>query len=147
MAQQIGIHTGGISASLFSSVTLNDRGKQEAKIRRDLRKKKKSLSEQEVQGLVEKTQILQELQVAPDLPEALATLPSLQLEDVGKKVPVFPCEIRKQKSPKILFHDLFTNKIAYTQMCFNTDRVPQDMVQYLPLLGRLVLGMGTNKRD
>ena len=39
---------------------------------------------------------------------------------------MFPCEIKKQKSPKILFHDLFTNKIAYTQMCFNTDRVPQD---------------------
>lgn len=121
--------------------------KQEAKIRKALRKKKKSLSEKEVQSLVEKTQTLQELQAAPDLPETLATLPSLQLKDVEKKVPVFPCEIKKQNSPKILFHDLFTNKIAYTQMCFNADRVPQDMVQYLPLLGRLVMSMGTNKRD
>ena len=121
--------------------------KQEAKIRRELRKKKKSLSEKEVQSLVEKTQTLQELQAAPDLPETLATLPSLELADVEKKVPVFPCEIKKQKSPKILFHDLQTNKIAYTQMCFNADQVPQDQVQYLPLLGRLIMGMGTNKRD
>jgi Zn-dependent M16 (insulinase) family peptidase len=83
----------------------------------------------------------------PDSPEALSTLPSLTLADVGKESPQYPCEIKKSSAPQTLFHDLFTNKIAYTQMCFATDKVPQDKIQYLSLLGRLMMGMGTNKRD
>ncbi len=121
--------------------------KQEAKVRKQLRQMKASLAEPEIHKLVETTNTLQEMQMEPDPPEALATLPRLTLEDVNKEAPQYPCEIKNGKGPKTLFHDLFTNKIAYTQMCFNLETVPQDQIQYLPLLGRLVLGMGTNKRD
>jgi Zn-dependent M16 (insulinase) family peptidase len=120
--------------------------KQEAKVRKQLREMKASLSEPEIEELVKTTQTLQERQIEPDSPEALATLPRLTLKDVSREVPQYPCEIKKDNAPKILFHDFFTNKIAYTQMCFNMDKVPQSQIQYLPLLGRLVLGMGTNKR-
>jgi Zn-dependent M16 (insulinase) family peptidase len=121
--------------------------KEEAKVRKQLRQMKASLAEPEIEKLVKTTQMLQERQMKPDPPEALATLPRLTLEDVGKKAPRYPCEIKKDHSPKTLFHDLFTNKIAYTQICFTMEKVPQDQIQYLPLLGRLMLGMGTNKRD
>jgi len=121
--------------------------KQEAKVRKQLRQMKASLTEPEIVKLVKTTQTLQERQMEPDPPEALATLPRLTLEDVGKEAPKYPCEIKKDHAPKTLFHDLFTNKIAYTQMCFSLEKVPQDQIQYLPLLGRLVMGMGTNKRD
>ena len=121
--------------------------KQEAKIRKQLRQMKASLSEPEIEQLVKTTQTLQERQMEPDSPEALSTLPSLTLADVGKESPQYPCEIKKSSAPQTLFHDLFTNKIAYTQMCFATDKVPQDKIQYLSLLGRLMMGMGTNKRD
>ncbi|MCZ6513903.1 MAG: insulinase family protein [Nitrospinae bacterium] len=121
--------------------------KQEAKVRKQLRQMKASLAEPEIQHLVKTTHTLQERQMQPDPPEALATLPRLTLDDVGKIAPDYPCEIKNGSAPKILFHDLFTNKIAYTQMCFNLETVPQDKIQYLSLLGRLVMGMGTNKRD
>ncbi|MEE8260569.1 MAG: insulinase family protein [Nitrospinaceae bacterium] len=121
--------------------------KQEAKVRKQLRQMKASLAEPEIEQLVKTTQTLQERQMAPDSPEALATLPCLTLEDVGKEAPQYPCEIKKGPASKTLFHDLFTNKIAYTQLCFTTEKVPQDKIQYLSLLGRLVMGMGTNKRD
>jgi len=42
---------------------------------------------------------------------------------------------------------LFTNKIAYVQTGFNTHTVPMELIQYLPLFGRMILGMGTKKRD
>jgi Zn-dependent M16 (insulinase) family peptidase len=71
----------------------------------------------------------------------------LTLADVDKKAPQYPSEIKKSHASQTLFHDLFTNKIAYTQMCFTTEKVPQDKIQYLSLLGRLMMGMGTNKRD
>ena len=121
--------------------------KQEAKVRKQLRQMKASLSEPEIEDLVKTTQVLQQQQMEPDSQEALDTLPRLMLEDVSKEIPQYPCEIKKDHAPKTLFHDLFTNKIAYTQMCFATDKVPQDKIQYLSLLGRLVLSMGTNKRD
>jgi presequence protease len=121
--------------------------RQEAKVRKQLRQMKASLADPEIEKLVKTTQMLQERQMEPDPPEALATLPRLALEDVGKEAPQYPCEVKKDHAPKTLFHDLFTNKIAYAQMCFTTDKVPQDKIQYLSLLGRLVLGMGTNKRD
>lgn len=121
--------------------------KQEAKVRKELRKLKSSLSDKDIESLIEETKTLQEMQAAPDDPEKLATLPRLHLNDVEKQVPEFPCEVKREDKPKVLFHDLFTNNIAYTQMCFNTQAVPQDRIQYLPLLGRLILGMGTRKRD
>ncbi len=121
--------------------------KEAAKLRKQLREVKKTLGDEELDQLVEKTRTLQELQVAPDLPEALESLPSLSLGDCNRESQEFPLQVKKKEGPTVLFHDLFTNKIAYTQMCFDTRAVPQSHIQYLPLLGRLILGMGTKKRD
>lgn len=121
--------------------------RQEAKERKKLREVKSSLSSQEIQRLVETTKTLKKMQDAPDSPEALATLPRLGLEDINREAPSYPLEIKKANGPKILFHDLFTNKIIYNHVGFNTQAVPLDKIQYLPLLGRLILGMGTKKRD
>ncbi|MFQ5481736.1 MAG: insulinase family protein [Nitrospinaceae bacterium] len=118
-----------------------------ARLRKKLRQVKAGLTPEELQGLIEKTRTLQELQVAPDSPEALATLPGLELDDCSRESPTFPLDVKRETSPVVLYHDLFTNKIAYVQWCFNTEGVPQEQVQYLPLLGRMVLGMGTRKRD
>ena len=41
--------------------------------------------------------------------------------------------------------DLFTNHIAYTKIGFNINAVPQEILQYVPLLGSLILGMGTKR--
>ncbi|MGP0566593.1 MULTISPECIES: insulinase family protein [unclassified Nitrospina] len=121
--------------------------KQDAKVRKALREMKSGLSDKDIENLIEETRALQEMQMAPDAPEALATLPRLHLNDVEKKVPKFPCEVKRKDKPTVLLHDLFTNNIAYTQICFDTNAVPQDQIQYLGLLGRMILGMGTKKRD
>ena len=121
--------------------------KQDAKIKKKLKEIKTSLSADEVNQIVESTRTLQELQMTPDSPDALATLPRLKLDDVQKEGEEHPIEIKSECSPKILFHDLFTNKIAYVQVGFNTHTVPMELIQYLPLFGRMVLGMGTKKSD
>jgi hypothetical protein len=56
-------------------------------------------------------------------------------------------ELRKESEPKILFHDLFTNNIAYVQIGFDALSIPLDKVPYLSLVGNLVLGMGTRKHS
>ena len=119
--------------------------KWEARERKILKMVKEELTSDQVNNLIAETQKLQGLQLAPDSPEALATLPSLAIEDVPKEIEKYPLEIKKQG--EILFHDLFTNNIAYTQIGFNTHTVPGEMIPYIPLLGTLVLGMGTRKHS
>jgi len=120
---------------------------QEAGVREKLAQFKSTLDKKSLDDLVEKTKALQEMQVKPDDPEALASLPTLELSEVSRETPVFPLDVKKESSPKILFHDLFTNKIAYTQVGFNAHAVPIELVQYLPLFGKLILEMGTRKSD
>lgn len=119
--------------------------KWEARERKILKMVKEELTSDQVNNLIAETQKLQGLQLAPDSLEALATLPSLAIEDVPKEIEKYPLEIKKQG--EILFHDLFTNNIAYTQIGFNTHTVPDEMIPYIPLLGTLVLGMGTRKHS
>jgi len=120
---------------------------QAAKVREKLAQFKSTLDKKSLDDLVEKTKALQEMQVKPDDPEALASLPTLELSEVNRETPVFPLDVKKESSPKILFHDLFTNKIAYTQVGFNAHAIPIELVQYLPLFGKLILEMGTHKSD
>ena len=80
-----------------------------------------------------------------DSPEALAALPSLEIKDVPDTIEEHPLEIKGSNGKTILFHDLFTNHIAYTQIGFNINTVPQEMLQYIPLMGSLILGMGTEQ--
>lgn len=121
--------------------------KEESQVRKKLSEIKSTLGPDQLDEIVESTQVLQKLQNTPDSPKALATLPKLGLEDINREIPVFPIEVKKQESPNILFHDLFTNKIAYVQVGFDTPAVPMDSLQYLPLLGKLILEMGTKKHS
>ncbi len=121
--------------------------KWEARERKILKTVKEELAFDQIDSLIAETQKLQELQLTPDSPEALATLPSLKIEDVPKEIEKYPLEIKNQGDLKILFHDLFTNDIAYAQIGFNTQSVPAEMIPYIPLLGNLVLGMGTRRRS
>ncbi len=121
--------------------------KQAKKTEEKLKDLKSTLSTEEIDRLIEETQLLQELQVTPDSPESLATLPQLGLEDINRESERFPIETKKESAPEILFHDLFANQIAYAQIGFNTQSIPMEKLPYLSLLGTMILGMGTNKRD
>ena len=105
------------------------------------------MSPEAIDSLVEKTRILQAAQIKPDSPEVLEKLPSLDLTDIKRESERFPTEVKRGSSPEILFHDLFTNKIAYVQIGFDAMGVPPEKLQYLPLIGRLVLGMGTQRHS
>ncbi len=121
--------------------------KLEARERKILKAVKEKLPSAEIDNLIAETQRLQKLQLTPDSAEALSTLPSLETQDVPKEIEKYPLEIKNQGAAKILFHDLFTNDIAYVQAGFNTRSVPATMIPYISLLGTLVLGMGTGKRN
>ena len=121
--------------------------KKDAKVRKNMRTLKASMSQSDIENLVQKTQQLQAMQIKPDSPEALEKLPSLDIHDIEVKSERFPMELKRESEPKILFHDLFTNNIAYVQIGFDALSIPLDKIPYLSLVGKLVLGMGTRRHS
>jgi len=105
------------------------------------------LSTKQLQSILENTRQLKLRQETPDSPEALATIPSLRLEDLDRTNKLIPIEVSELSSNRILFHDLFTNGIIYLDLGFNLHRLPQEYLPYASLFGRVLLEMGTQRED
>lgn len=105
------------------------------------------LSTGQLQEILENTHQLKLRQETPDSPEALATIPSLQLADLERKNKLIPIEVSEQSGSCILFHDLFTNGIVYLDLGFDLHRLPQEYIPYASLFGRVLLEMGTQRED
>jgi len=117
------------------------------KERERIEKVRSSMSPEELDKIIETTRELKHRQDTPDTPEMLATIPRLQLSDLDPKVKTIPLEVLPAGGGKILYHDLFTNGILYLDMGFNLQRLPQEMLPYLPLFSQALLETGTDKLD
>jgi len=127
-----------------------DRGlrKQEEKSERDqLTNARSAMVSEELEMVVDNTKELKRLQGTPDSPEALAAIPMLKLEDLDKQNKNIPLASSKESGTEILFHDLFTNGIAYVDLGFNLRCLPSECLPYLPLFGRALVEIGTKKED
>ncbi|NJM39626.1 MAG: ATP-binding cassette domain-containing protein [Anaerolineae bacterium] len=89
------------------------------------------------------THKLREMQEAPDSAEALAKMPTLTLADIDKQNRTIPIDVTRQGQTQIVYHDLFTNGIAYLDVGFNLRALPSVALPYLGLFRRLLLSMGT----
>jgi Zn-dependent M16 (insulinase) family peptidase len=108
---------------------------------------KSSLSQPELEELLLRNEKLKEFQEAPDSPEALAAIPSLRLNDLGKENQLIPVEYSTISDVEHLSHDLFTDGIVYLDLAFDLRRLPREDLPYVPLLSRAFLEMGTRKED
>jgi len=123
-------------------------GKRQAKEEEArLAKARESMSEKELQAIVNNTKELIEMQGTPDTPEALATLPVLTLEDLDKKNKVIPQEEYKEQGVTVLQHDIFTNGIVYLDVGFDLHTLPQEYLPFLELFASGLVKMGTETED
>ncbi|MBC8161153.1 MAG: insulinase family protein, partial [Roseiflexaceae bacterium] len=106
-----------------------------------------NLSELQVQELIKRTAELKELQELPDPPEVRATIPSLSLPDLDKKIRTVPTEQTTRGGVPTLYHELFTNGIVYLDLGLNLHTLPQHLLPYVPLFGRSLTEMGTQAED
>ncbi len=110
--------------------------KNESELTKKLRAYKESLSEAEIEELVQQTENLKIFQETPDSKEALATLPKLLLEDIGKEAaPISNIEKQIGDVP-VVVHDYETNGISYIRLLFRLGDVPQRLLPYVGLLTR-----------
>lgn len=108
---------------------------------------RESLGEEGVRAVLEETRAIRAWQETPDTPEALATIPSLRVEDLEKKNKFIPFEIGETEGARVLTHDIFANGIAYFDLGFDLRVLPEKYLPYVPLFGKALLGMGTLKES
>jgi hypothetical protein len=104
---------------------------------------KAGLSEEELNELVETTRELMAYQQREDSPEALAAIPMLELEDIGKEAAWYGLEEKQEAGVPVLFHPEFTNQVLYTNLFFDLRALPQDKIAYASLLTELLGAIAT----
>ncbi|MCF6464867.1 insulinase family protein [Clostridium sp. Cult2] len=115
-------------------------------LEKNLDEYKKSLSSEEINKLIHENDKLKEMQVTDDSEEAKATIPKLSIADVEPKALVIPQEIIKEEESTILFHNIFTSKIAYVDFYFDISIVDEELIPYINLLIGLLGKIDTEKR-
>lgn len=106
-----------------------------------------AMSAADLAALVEETRTLKRLQETPDPAEALATIPTLALEDLPRRNKLIPVEETRASGAPVLYHDLATNGVLYLDLAFDLHVVPADLLPYVPLLTRALTETGAGKDD
>ncbi|MBU2497987.1 MAG: insulinase family protein, partial [Proteobacteria bacterium] len=121
--------------------------KEEAAEQERLAEFRSSLGASDLQQLIDHSAMLRQMQETPDSPRDLAAIPTLKLSDLSKLNKTIPLRLVDDKEAQILYHDLFTSGIVYLDVGFDLHALPQKYLPYVPLFGRALLEMGTEKED
>ena len=101
---------------------------------------KVSLSDEDIQNLVERTKQLVEYQESEDLKEDMEKIPVLGRDDISKEIaPIYNEEI-KVGDVQMVHHNVETNGIGYVTLMFDLSEVEEKQLPYLGLL-QAVLGI------
>lgn len=113
---------------------------EEKALSADLAKKKASMSQEEIQKIIDEFAALRAFQETPDKKEDLEKLPLLTRADMKREVsPLYNTEMDVDGT-LMLLHDLPTNGIAYFRLMFDTSMVPEEYFKYIGVL-KMCLGI------
>ncbi|MBU5483879.1 insulinase family protein [Clostridium sp. MSJ-11] len=113
----------------------------------ELKAYKEGLSKDELKEILDETEELVKRQNTPDSQENIEKIPLLSIEDISRETEKLPIEVLDEGGIKVLKHDIFTNKIAYVDLYFNTENVPQELIPYIGLLSGVLGKVSTEKHD
>jgi len=99
---------------------------------------KKELTENDINKLVVKTEELLAYQKAEDTPEALATIPLLELSDINPDVEWFQVEQKKAETTPVLYFNDFTSGVVYVNLYFDLRTLPEELIPYASLLSNFL---------
>jgi Zn-dependent M16 (insulinase) family peptidase len=106
-----------------------------------------AMTTSDLEATVDATHALKLMQERPDSPEALATIPTLRLDDLPRRNKKIPIEVATLRDTKVLYHDLFTNGIVYLDIGFDLHNLPVDLLPYVPLFSQALLETGVGNDD
>ncbi|MHC1712618.1 MAG: insulinase family protein [Solidesulfovibrio sp.] len=106
-----------------------------------------SLDEAGRQAIAAEQETLRIIQETPDAPEDLARIPGLTLADLPVTETPIPQTDKAVGGTELLLHPLETSGIVYLDVAFPLAGVPEALLPLVPLFGRAVLELGTDRRD
>lgn len=115
----------------------------DAKVVKELADYKASLTPEQIDQLIRETKELQDHQKKEDTPEALATIPMLQLSDIPADAQFYTVEKKDVNGIPLIYHNEFTSKILYQDLYFDLRALPQDKIPYAALLSAFLGKMNT----
>ena len=119
--------------------------RMEAELEEKLQKYKESLTAEEVEAFVQKTQALEAYQSEPESEENLEKIPVLKREDISREIePIINEEMTLAGVP-VIFHEIETNGISYVDVLFDMSLVEEQDLPYVGIL-QSVLGIIDTKR-
>ncbi len=114
-------------------------------VKNELDEYKAKLSEEDINKIIEDTKRLKLRQVTPDSPEDQEKIPMVSIEDINSNAEKLPINEREEIGIKILTHPMFTNKIGYVNLLFDSTTVEQELLPYIGLLAGVIGKVSTNK--
>lgn len=121
--------------------------KEEKELADKLQAYKATLTEAEIEKIVEDTHALHAYQEAEEKPENLAKIPMLTREDMKKEAEGFINEVRFIEDTKVLFHNIYTNGIGYIRLIFDASNIPADLFAYVGILKNVLGFVDTKNYD
>ena len=118
--------------------------KTEEQVAKKLETYKNSLSQEQLLQLVEETKALRQYQEEPSTKEELEKIPMLTREDMKKEILPLCNEERSVDGNFVLFHNVYTNGIAYVKFVFDISPLTP-LAPYLSLLCTVLGYMDTEK--
>ena len=109
----------------------------------ELKAYKEGLSDEEKEELVAKTKELIAHQKKEDTPEAMASVPMLELTDINSEIEWFGIEKENVSKVEVLHHNTFTNNILYSNLYFDIRTLPKNLIPYAELLSSFLGKLNT----
>lgn len=119
--------------------------KKAREVRDELDSYRKTLSDNEIDKIIEDTKKLKLRQVTPDSPEDQEKIPMVSLEDINSKAERLPILEGEEDGIKIIAHPMFTSGICYVNLLFDSTGVEQELLPYVGLLAGVLGKVSTNR--
>lgn len=117
------------------------------KVAEELAQYKATLTPEQLQQLVNETEELIAYQQREDTPEALATIPHLEIKDITPKAQWYTAEKKRLKNFDVLHYNTFSNGVVYVNFHFDVRTLPQELVPYAALLAEALGSLSTDKYE
>lgn len=121
--------------------------KRDAATAKKLADYKASLSDEELERMVQDTKDLRAYQEAPEKEENLKKLPTLKVSDIRRNVIDISNEEISLKGIRTIWHKTQTNGIGYLDLYWNMQYVPEDYLPYAALLKSILLSVSTKEHS
>ncbi|MBN2416137.1 insulinase family protein [bacterium] len=102
-----------------------------------------TLSDADKEALVKETEELMEYQKREDTPEALATIPMLELSDISRSVDWYTAAEKQAGGLDEIYFDTFANGVVYSKLLFDVRVLPREMIPWAALLSEVLTSINT----